>query len=105
LTREEFPDAVETACAVRSLKRVKIVDLPSFVQACKGSSSAERIGGLLVDMTTKSMVSQIWDAIQKHERGVELTEKLTTRFNDINNSHSKKVAILDVVDRFWKMAR
>jgi hypothetical protein len=101
----DYPDVLETARAVRACKRMKITDLKSFVEACKASSSAERLGGLLIDMTTKSMISQVWDYIQKHEKAEELTSKLSNRFNNITFSHNRKVAILDLVDRFWKLAR
>ena len=102
---EEYHDALETARTVKTCKRIKVTDLKSFVEACKASSAAERIGGMLVDMTTKSMISQVWDALQKHERAEELTAKLSNRFNNITASHSRKVAILDLIDRFWKIAR
>ena len=102
---EDYNDALETAKAIKICKRVKVVDLKSFIEACKASSNAERIGGMLVDLTTKSMISQVWDALQKHERAEELVTKLSNRFNNITSSHSRKVAILDLVDRFWKIAR
>jgi hypothetical protein len=106
LAPEEFHDAVETAQAIKACKRVKIVDLASFIQACKNNpTSAERIGGFLIDMTTKSMVSQVWDFIQKHESGDKAVENLTKRFNGALEKYGKKVAIIDVIDRFWRFAR
>jgi acyl carrier protein phosphodiesterase len=86
-------------------KRVKVTDLKGFVEACKASSDAERIGGMLVDLTTKSMISQVWDSIQKHEKAEEFIDKLSNRFNNIIASHNIRVAIVDLVDRFWKIAR
>lgn len=92
------------ARTIKSCKRVKVTDLNSFISACKASSGCERIGGMLMDMTTKSMISQVWDFIQKHEKGVEFTERLNSRFSKAKESHGMKTAILDLVDRFWKLA-
>jgi len=102
---EEYHDALETARAIKVCKRVKVTDLNSFIEACKASSSAERIGGILLDMTTKSMISQVWDYMQKHEKAEILTEKLSTRFSTVSSKYKMKTAIIDLVDRFWKLTR
>ena len=104
LPTEEYHDALEMAKVIKSCKRVKVVDLNSFITACKASSNAERIGGMLMDMTTKSMISQVWDFIQKQERGALFTERLNSRFLKVKESHGTKTAIFDLVDRFWKLA-
>ncbi len=106
--RQDLPidhDAIETAKAIKVCKRVKVTDLNSFIEACKKSSAAERIGGILVDMTTKSMISQVWDHMQKHEKAEVLKEKLSTRFSAIASKYKMKTAIIDLVDRFWKITR
>jgi proline racemase len=104
LTPEEFPETVETAKAIRACKRVRVTSLATFIEACKASTDAERIGGLLVDMTTKSMISQIWDRVQNYDQSEKLIGVLTARFDNALIKYGKKVAIYDVVDRFWKLA-
>lgn len=102
-------DAIETAKAVRASKRKGVRTLPEFITACE-DGGYERIGGVMVDAFTKSMVCQIWAVIEKHPKADELKGKLNQRFDKIVETGGGGVlgtrpAIVDVVDRFWKMAR
>lgn len=107
---DDFYDMLETAQAVRAARRVKVDTLDDLITACRAEKGYERIGGLLMDMTTKSMLVQVWDAIQAWERGAEFSEKLRARFNKIAaasplRTKGLRAAILDAVDRFWKIVR
>ncbi len=111
LTRNpaDFLDDLETAKAVRASKRKGVRTLPEFITACE-DGGYERIGGVMVDAFTKSMVRQIWAVIEKHPKADELKDKLNQRFDKIVETGGGGVlgtrpAIVDVVDRFWKMAR
>lgn len=83
----------------------KAPDLKSFIEACRASSDYERIGGIGIDATTKGMVIQVWEHIQKHPKAVEYSEKLTALYAKLATEHSEKIAIGNVIERFWKMTR
>lgn len=103
---EDYADTLETTLAIRETKRRHVRSLDDFIAACAASPNLERMGGLAVDMTTKSMVTQVWAALQKHEQWREIgIPKLRTRFDNIAAKHKVKLAILDLVDRFWKLTR
>ena len=102
-------DDLETAKAVRASKRKGVRTLTEFIAACE-DGGYERIGGVMVDAFTKSMVRQIWAVIEKHEKADDFKAKLSQRFDQIVATGGGGVlgtrpAIVDVVDRFWKMAR
>ena len=86
-------------------KRVEAPSLQSFVDACGASPDYERIGGIGIDATTKGMVTQVWAHIQKHPKAVEYTEKLSALYDKLAKEHSEKIAIGNVIDRFWRMTK
>ncbi len=109
LAAEDYRDTLETAQAVRGSKRKGVRTLPAFIEACQ-DGGYERIGGVLVDATTKAMVKGVWEAISKHPKGDAVKAKLEARFNKTVEDGGGGVlgvrpAIVDAVDRFWKIAR
>jgi hypothetical protein len=103
---EDLDDLLETTKAIRATERRHVRSLDDFIAACAASPNLERMGGLAVDMTTKSMVTQVWAALQKHDNWREIgIPKLRTRFDNIAAKHKVRLAILDLVDRFWKITR
>jgi len=109
ITPDVDSDAIETARAIRKSPRKGVRTLAEFITACK-TGGYERIGGILVDAFTKSMVVQVWELLEKHPKAGELIPKLEQRFDKIVETGGGGVlgvrpAICDVIDRFWKITR
>lgn len=112
MTEEEYSEALENAEAVKQVcprqKHPKTLDdFVAVAESVSVGSSAVRVGGMVLDITTAGMIFQVMKAVRKHPKFNELWPKMTSRYAKLVEigKGNPKSAILDVVDRFWKLAR
>lgn len=73
---------------------------------CSNDAGAERACGLLFDALTKSMVKQVWEALQKSEETRDKSREFFTRkWDEKKAQHGVKTAAVWTVDKFWRLAK